>query len=234
MAKPGSTETTREMAQDGADITTPATMPSGGWGIRGWLSALFTAFKDSLDSTTDAVATIEYEHNEIHAGSSFSVHVDNTTLNSDDDRTLLGFECPDTAKWFHMILFAAASSAAEVFLYEDVTIDDDEGTEVAALNRNRNSILTSTMLSLENPAVAGLATWMTEAQVNTANFSSVTTIAHAQLVIGEGKKAVGGKNRASQEWILKQGKKYAVVIQNIGASVNLHEIELDFYEHTNH
>ena len=42
MAEPGSTETVREMSQDGADITTPIAMPAGGWGIRGWLSALYT------------------------------------------------------------------------------------------------------------------------------------------------------------------------------------------------
>jgi len=42
MALPGSTETTRQMAQDGADISSPYAMPSGGWGIRGWLSAMFT------------------------------------------------------------------------------------------------------------------------------------------------------------------------------------------------
>jgi len=36
------TETSRHGAQDGADITSPATMPAGGWGIRGWLSAIYT------------------------------------------------------------------------------------------------------------------------------------------------------------------------------------------------
>ncbi|MCK5605391.1 hypothetical protein KAR91_26100 [Candidatus Pacearchaeota archaeon] len=37
-----STETFRDMSQDGHDITgSDAIMPSGGWGIRGWLSAMF-------------------------------------------------------------------------------------------------------------------------------------------------------------------------------------------------
>ena len=36
------TETSRHGAQDGSDITSPVAMPAGGWGIRGWLSALYT------------------------------------------------------------------------------------------------------------------------------------------------------------------------------------------------
>lgn len=42
MAESGSTETIREMSQDGADISSPGAMPAGGWGIRGWLSAIYT------------------------------------------------------------------------------------------------------------------------------------------------------------------------------------------------
>jgi len=36
------------MAQDGADITSPTTMPAGGWGIRGWLSSIYTKLNASL------------------------------------------------------------------------------------------------------------------------------------------------------------------------------------------
>jgi len=42
MVAPGGNETFRQMAQDGADISSPFSMPSGGWGIRGWLSSIFT------------------------------------------------------------------------------------------------------------------------------------------------------------------------------------------------
>lgn len=186
-----------------------------------------------MDSVTDVLSTIDYEHHELHSGSSFTVHVDNTTANSDDDRTLIGFECPNTTKWAHLIVSVSAANAAEAFLYEGVTIDDGEGTELTIEDRNRNTNNTSTMLSFENPAVAGLATWMTEAELANANFSATTTLDHFQLVAGQGPKALGGERRGAQEWILKQGLKYAIIIQNIGASANLHEIHLDWYEHTN-
>lgn len=185
-----------------------------------------------VDAATNALVSITLAHHEIHEGCAFSVHIDNTTANSGDDRTLLGFECPGDASWAHLTVQASASNAAEVFLYEDVTIDDDEGTEIPIEDRNRNTGNTSTMLSFGNPAVAGLATWMNESEVNLANFSAATILDHFQLVAGAGPKAVGGDQRAEQEWVLKQGLKYAVVIQNIGATVNLHEIHLEFYEHT--
>jgi len=186
-----------------------------------------------VDSTTNALTVVTDSHEKIHAGESFSIHVDNTTSNTDDHRTLVGFETPAGAKWIHLVMQGSASSAAEAFLVEAATIDDDEGTQVAALDRNRNTANTSAILSLENPAVAGSATWMTEAQLADANFSYVTQLAHTQLIAGSGPKAIGGTARESQKWILKAGIKYALFIQNIGASINLHEIQLDFFEHTN-
>ena len=187
--------------------------------------------KVRIDGSTNSLQTIEYEHHEIHQGSTFSVHIDNTTANTNDHRTLVGFETPDNTKWLHMVFTASASSAAEVFLVEGVTIDDDEGTEIVALDRNRNTANTSTILSLQNPAVAGSVTWMLEAEIADATFSYVRILDHAQLVAGSGPKALGGTARATREWILDQGIKYAIWVQNVGASVNLHEIHLDWYEH---
>ena len=42
----------------------------------------------NMDGITGALEIIEYEHHEIHSGSSFTVHFDNTTANSDDDLTI--------------------------------------------------------------------------------------------------------------------------------------------------
>jgi hypothetical protein len=41
-------------AQDGTDITTPTAMPSGGVGIRGWLSAIWTKLNGSLTAVLGA------------------------------------------------------------------------------------------------------------------------------------------------------------------------------------
>ena len=186
----------------------------------------------SVDSATNALNVLDYAHHEIHGGSSFTVHIDNITANTDDHRTLLGFETPAGTKWAHFTMEVSASSAAEAFFYEGVTIDDGEGTEITIEDRNRNTDNTSTMTSFENPAVAGLATWMLEAEVAAANFGTGTTLDHIFLVGGDGPKAVGGDSRSEQEWVLAAATKYAIVIQNIGASTNNHEIHLNWYEHT--
>ena len=185
-----------------------------------------------VDSATHALEIIDYEHHEIHSGSSFVAHVDNTTANTDDHRTFLGFECPNTAKWFHVIIEVGSSHPAEAFLVEDVTIDDDEGTEIVTYDRNRNTANTSTILSLQGTPTVGSVTWMLEAELAAATFSYATELEHVQIVAGGGPKAIGGSARGVQEWILKQGLKYGVWVQNIGANTNMHEIHLDFYEHT--
>ena len=190
--------------------------------------------KVRIDPSTSSLQTIDYAHHEIHSGSSFTVHIQNTTANTDDHRTLIGFETPAGTKLAHLIVDASSSGAAEVFLYEGVTIDDDEGTELTIEDRNRSTDNTSTMTSFQNPAVAGFATWMLEAEVAAANFTTGTTLDHVTLVAGSGPKALGGEVRGTQEWVLAASTKYAVVVQNIGASVNLHRIHLDWYEHTDH
>ena len=70
MVAPGEKETFRSMAQDGADISSPSTMPNGGWGIRGWLSSLYTKFYTlAIDSDGGARA----DHSQVIFDSSGSV-----------------------------------------------------------------------------------------------------------------------------------------------------------------
>lgn len=234
MAKKGSAEEFREMSQDGVDILSPATMPSGGWGIRGWLSALFTTFIAAIDATNEAVKTVDYTHAEIHEGNSFSAHLDNTTANQDVHRTFIGFECPNTAKWFHLVMSVATSNAAEAFFVEDVTIDLDEGIEIDVYDRNRNTANTSMVIPLTAAGTPGKISCYDETALAGATFSYATELDHVQLVAGSGPKAIGGDERGDQEWVLKQGIRYGLFIRNIGASVNLHELHFDFYEHENH
>jgi len=186
-----------------------------------------------VDSTTNAIVPLGYDYHQIHEGAFFTVHIDNTTASTDDHRTFVGFEAPAGTTWFHATVHGACSSAAEIFFVENVTIDDDEGTQVVALDRNRNTANTSTILSLEGTPTAGSVTWMTETQLNTANFSYVTLLDHNYLVAGSGPKALGGHSRTEGEFVLKSGLKYGVFIQNVGASANLHEISIGWKEYAN-
>ncbi len=183
------------------------------------------------DMLTMATATIEYEHHEIHSGESYSAHFDNTTANTDDHRSAIGFRTPDSVMVMHIVMEIASSSPAEFFLEELPTIDDDTGTEHTIYNRNRNSSKTSRTRSLQTTPVEGQVTTFIEAQIAAANFVAGTVVDHVQLVGGNGPKAVGGDGRGAQEWNLKRNTKYLLRMQNIGANTNLHEIHIDWYEH---
>ena len=185
------------------------------------------------DDATHALTTIEYEHHEIHGGRSFTAHFDNTTTNDNSHRSAIGFQVSNTTRWPHITVEVAASHPAQFSLIEAPTIDLAAGTEIVIYNRDRNSTNASTILDLANPQVAGKVTTYTEAQIAAATFSGGTTIAHLYLVGGGSPKAIGGVARGSQEWILDQGAKYVLLMQNVGANTNLHEIHIDWYEHIN-
>ena len=184
------------------------------------------------DLSTHTLQIIDYEHHEIHSGSSFNVHYSNTTTSDDDHRTGIAFKTPVT-KEMHTVATLSASSAAEVFLLEAPTIGTAAaGTRKLAYNRNRNSTTTSLCRDEEAGNVAGGVSTFTEAQLVTANVSGGTELEYAVLQAGGGPKPLGGTSRGSEEWILKSDTLYLIYIKNIGAAANAHTIALDWYEHT--
>ncbi len=199
---------------------------AGRWGARA------DQYDDiKTDAATNAIAMLEYEHYQVHNGSSFKAHFSNTTANADDHRSAIGFSMPNTTKWIHLIIEVSASHPAEVFIEEAPTIDNGAGTEQTIYNRNRNDATTSTVVSLAGAPAAGEVTTFLEAQIAAANFVAGTILEHLILAGGQGPKAVGGVSRGSQEWILDQGVKYLIRMQNIGATINTHHLHLGWYEH---
>jgi hypothetical protein len=186
-----------------------------------------------IDASTHAIQTVEYEHHEIHGGSSFHVSFANTTSADDDHRSCITFTTPAGTKYAHLIMTVSASSPAEAYILEAFSaIDEGEGTEKTIYNRNRNSSTTSTMIShAASPAAGSVTTW-TETQIANAQLSGGTAIEHIILAGGEGPRSVGGTSRGTQEWVLDADKHYMFYIQNIGANANTHNISLDWYEHT--
>ena len=183
------------------------------------------------DLSTHTLQTIDYEHHEIHSGNSFVVHFSNTTANTDNHRTGIAFKTPVTAE-MHLVATLSASGAAEVFFLEAPTIGTAAaGTRKAIYNRNRVSATTSLCRDEEAGYVAGGVSTYIEAQLVTANVSAGTELEYVVLQAGGGPKPLGGSSRGTQEWILKADTLYLIYIQNIGASANVHNISLDWYEH---
>jgi hypothetical protein len=194
-------------------------------------------YAESVDSATRAATIIEYEHHEIHSGSSFHAEYSLTTGNTDADVTGILFKTPNTTKWSHMVITVSASVAAEAIINEAPTLaDSGDGSDLAVFNRDRNSTKTSTLQSLEDAPTVGSLTKMNETEWTDIGVSAGTELEHLFLGGGSGPRAVGGSSRGTQEWVLDANTIYAVYLQNTGApgvDGNTHYVGLDWYEHTN-
>lgn len=192
--------------------------------------------KGEIDGATNAIRMLSYPHHEIHASCSFSVDYSEITASSDLDHTAIGLTTPATTTWGHMIATVTATSAAQFSIIEAPTIGTPgSGTDgVAVFNRNRNSVAPSVMLDQANPTpAANKVTTFDETEYAAATVSGGTVIYNALMSVGAGPKPAGGTSRDTQEWVLKQDTEYIFVIENVGASVNTHVINLSWYEHAN-
>ena len=102
-------------SQDGTDITTPTAMPSGGVGIRGWLSAIWTKLNGVLDISDRAARLLGV----IGTGANIigKVGVDQTTDGTTNAVRLL----PETTKVIGTINLSAAQTLATVTTVSAVT-----------------------------------------------------------------------------------------------------------------
>jgi len=169
-----------------------------------------------LDASTGAIATIEYEHHEIHSGSSYMAWAMQKTSNADDKSTTVTLTTPNTTKWFHLIPFGETTGEAHFIVKEGVTIGT-KTSDVTAYNRNRNSTKTS----------AGTLQYFDEDA--TGEVTGGTQIYHEHLGAG---RTSADATTGRDEIILKQNESYSFVIENEGAAANIHNIILNWYEHT--
>ena len=165
------------------------------------------------DSTTNALAIVDYDEHEIHDGVSFTA---NYAVDLGNAATIdILVITPDTTKWAHMEYALLCETETEIKMYEGTTTSND-GTGLTEVNRNRNSAVAATVAVSYTPTVAGGAEGTL---LRTKHFSS--------------SKTTTSETRGLHEWILKQNTKYLFRITNITASNNWITIILNWYEHTN-
>ena len=97
------------------------------------------------------------------------------------------------------------------FLYEGSVVTG--GTAITAINKNRNSVITSQSAALSNPTVTTLG----------------TPILSQILIGGQGKKAGGGAV-GSSDLILKPLTTYLFRLTNVNGTAHAAEIVLEWYE----
>ena len=168
-----------------------------------------------VDSSTHALNTIEYEHHEIHSGSSYTVsdvqNVGTTTL-------LWMITTPAGTKYTHII--PSVECSGEFLVVETEGSDYTAGTALAVINRNR----------VGTPSVAG--TIVTRAPVAGTTLGATTLrTERVGATSVAGKTISAGASRGSSEFVLKPATKYIISITTF-ADVYV-TLRLDWYEHTN-
>ena len=168
-----------------------------------------------VDSATHALETIEYEHHEIHSGSSYTIsdvqNVDTTTI-------LWMITTPAGTKYTHII--PSIECSGEFLVTETEGSDYTAGTALAVINRNRTG----------TPSVAG--TIVTRAPtVGTTLGATTLRIERVGATSVAGKTVSAGNSRGSSEFVLKPATKYIISVQTF-ADVWV-TLRLDWYEHTN-
>ena len=186
-----------------------------------------------LDLSTHALETIEYEHHEIHSGSSFTAYYTITTAATNGHRSGLYIRTP-ISKEIHAIVSFSASVAANFAICEAPTIAANTGTHaVQTYNRFRDSSKTSLVKDNANTPAANKYTTLSEAQIaGDGTWATGTVLRTEPLQTGVGPKPAGGTSRGNQEYILKSDTKYVFLLTNTVATANVHHILCDWYEHS--
>lgn len=176
---------------------------------------------DQTESTTNSVQVINYDHAELHDGRAFHCGAIDDDLDA-GDTLVIAFKTPNTIRWSHLIPEISNTSGSLYELLEAPTIDVGTGTVGNILNRNRNSLNASGMLS-----VAGVANQFT---IN-PTMSDDGLVIDSDL-ISAGKEKISGASRGEHEWLLKQNTLYALRVTG-QADNGKCSINLNWYEHIN-
>jgi len=173
-----------------------------------------------LDSSTQTLQTIEYEHHEIHAGSHFYV-ADSSTINeATTDAVDYLLVVPNTTKWPHVVFNVDGVAVTSVFLYEDCLQETSDGwTQLNVFNNNRNSSADATM---EVWKYAGSSIPSSDFGDVIYSYASGATSMRSNTPM---------EARKDRELILCQGVKYVLRVLS-GTASNLCNVLIYWYEHT--
>lgn len=170
-----------------------------------------TGIEAKQDRSTGAMACIDYEHSEIHAGDHYFIKDWSDIAGSTTVDFLV--VTPNTTKWAHMVLEFSFEAEANITVYEGATTSAN-GTAITINNRQRNSVNTAGITAFTGPTV------------------TTTGTSIARYKAGTGKSA-GGEVRAAAELVLKQNTKYLIRVINDTVTTNWCDYLADWYEHTN-
>jgi len=103
------------------------------------VTAIGSITNNGIDSSTQSLNNVAYEHHEIHQGSHY--YIEGFTTIQSGASVLIGLTTPNTSKWSHFTWGISSNGVLTSMLYEDAGISG--GVAVTPLNNNRNSSNTS-------------------------------------------------------------------------------------------
>ncbi len=156
------------------------------------------------------LVTMDIKHWHMHLGRLFTAHIDNAVTNT-DEMTVIAFNVPATGS-FHLSTSAYSTHLAALNLYEDTSIDVDEGVDLTPVNRDRNCGITTTMSTIETTPEVGKVTYFLETAAATANITKTTELDHEIIVGGEGPRALGATSGEDFGFELGNSKQYAAIL----------------------
>lgn len=204
------------------------------FGVRRDTPSALAADGDYIPFTLDGdgrmyVMAMDEKHWHLHEGRSFTTHIDNTVTNT-NEMTVIAFNTPATGE-FHLFIEATASHLANLYLYENPSIDNDEGVDLVPVNRRRTGTpAASVFSSIEATAEAGKLTYFLETAALNANITTDTELDHLVLLGGGGPKALGAVGEEGIGWQLDHSNQYAVVLKAATGDTATHKIRLDWTE----
>ena len=177
-----------------------------------------------IDNATNSLMFIDYEHHEVHSGSSYLVSVSDADLDTAEVLSVC-FKTPNTTKWIHLTFALETSVKSTLSLNEGVTVTTNSGTSVTAINHNRNSSNTSGVIDYATTPAAGNVT-------KNGTITADGTVLLTGTTAGSRTDQIVSSLTHNQEFVLKQNTGYCISITS-NADNNVADIRLDWYEHTN-
>ena len=166
-----------------------------------------------IDSSTHSIQTIEYEHHEIHSGSSF-VCADLRNVSTATFKWQV--TTPGGTKYAHMVFDIDCTGEMTVLVTEGS--DRVDGTALVEINRNRVGTPTGATVIVTHTPTGG------------ETDGAITLINHRSGATGVGSKTISsGGLRGGNEFVLKPSTKYVISVTtyaNVWVS-----LDIDWYEH---
>ncbi len=167
-------------------------------------------------------------HHELHEGELFTCHYENT-VTTIGEMSVMAFNTPSD-KTIHLAIKAEATGVANLYLYENTSIDVGEGTTLTVNNRNRQSNNQSGLSTIEAVPAEGSVTRFDETQAVNANITTTTELWQSYLGSVLKQAYETQTTRTANEWILAKNQQYAVVVVTATDNDNVINIVLNWQE----